>query len=582
MPAFKSYDKNKAQSSIPKPPETADDAKAFYGGDHWRGGMGWVGPTPKPGNPELAFILAEIQKQFVSRNVLKIVVDRHVSALLASEPSWMFVPVRILKDDEDPTEKEQEQIRKAEEILSEWWDKVRAVEKIKEATTEALLAKRGCVRVFVPSAKVGIFKNSDGKDIPAIPPQKLEEGILKLLYVEKLSASVFKDNDTQEEASVVVKKSDQIETTEFCYVGDDGKTIVKTWQGQETSTEIPLELGGRLIVKEIEREPLVTNQMLSAQKSLNMSLTMLDRNAIQGGFLERVILNAEPPGKWVEDSSAPGGKRFEPSPLQIGAGRTTFLASKVVESAETGDPPIVMPADVRWKDPIRPDTFIATTAEHRYGLYEEAGQLHALISSDATASAVSRIQARADFIDSLSKTKPQVDEMVRWLLEIALDHACIFASKDRATEFGLIKAACDIQVSAGPLTPEERQAVMDMVEKEMMSLETAMQMLGIEDVDAERSRLQQEAANPNPSRKLKMVDSYSKAGYAFAPDQMGNLDKEVGVEPRDMNVVLEQQAAQSDITNERVRQARNASDPNNLDANAHPQGGLPQNPPPNK
>jgi hypothetical protein len=561
VPAFITYDKAKVKKAIPKEIETAEEAVDFYNGDHWRGGLGWVGPTPKPGNPELVFIMAEIAKQFVSRNIIKVVVDRHVSALLAAEPSWMFVPKRILKSDEEPNAEEQAQAQKAEQLVADWWDKTRALDHLKQAVTDALLKKRGALRVFVPPAKVQTVQNEDGTTSEVIQTLPLEEGIMKLLFVEKSGAVVIQDEDTMEKASVLIKKDNSgKEIVEFSFVQEDGTTIVRTWGKNATPTDISLPLGGRLIVKEIEREPLVTRQMLSAQKSLNMALTMLDRNAIQGGFLERVILNAEPPGEWVNDPNSPDGRKFVPKPMQIGAGRTTFIGSRVVESNESGDPPIVLPADIRWKDPIKPDTFIATAAEHRYGIYEEASQLHALISGDATASAVSRVQARADFLDSLSKTKPQVDEAVRWLMEIALDHACFFAGIDRETEFGLIRAACNVQISTGPLTPEERAAVMDMVEKEMLSLETAMQLLGVEDVDAELSRLAQEAANPNPSRKLKMMDTYAKAGYTFAPDQLGAIDKELGVKERDMVIVLADQQASQDMQRERLRQQRNASD----------------------
>lgn len=562
MPAFKEYDKEKAKSAVPKMPDTAEEARDFYDGDHWRNGMGWVGPTPKPGNPELQFILAEIAKQFCSRNIVKIVVDRHVGALITTEPSWMFVPKRILGDDEEPNEEEKAQAKKAEEIVSEWWDKSRALDRLKEATVKALLQKRGALRIFVPPLQMKTVATQDGGQTTVVETKSLEEAIMQVLFVEESPASVIRDEDTMEEASVLVKKTgDAHEVVEFCFVDrDDEQTVVKTWNSDGAVTEVRLPLDGKLIVKKIEREPLVTRQMLSAQKSLNMALTMMDRNAIQGGFLERVILNAEPPGKWVNDPAAPGGKRFEPAPLQLGAGRTAFVQSKVLESNETGDPPVVLPVDIRWKDPMPPDTFIETAQEHRYGIYEEASQLHALISGDATASAVSRVQARADFLDSLSKTKPQVDDAVRWVLEVALDHACYFAGTTREKEFGLVRASCDVQVSTGPLTTEERQAVMEMVEKEMMSLETAMQLLGVEDVDAERSRLKQEAANPNPSRKLKTVEAYAKAGYAFAPDQMGDLDKEVGVKPRDMTIVAEQQSMQQDMNRERLRQQKNAAE----------------------
>lgn len=558
MPKFSEYTQTQVRKLSPSPLKTEKEAVDFYEGDHWRQGAGWTGPTPRPTNPEAVYILAEISRQFVSRNIVKVVVDRHVSSLIASEPSWMFVPTRILEDDEEATAEEEAQIKIAEQIVTEWWDKTRALEKLKLAVVDCLIKGRGSLRVFVPPLKVKSIPSDDGTTIPIIETQKLEDGIKNLLFIEKSNAFVVTDEDTMEQASILIKKNkENEEIIEFCYVQDDGTTLIRTWTKSNTPDDTVLNLDGRLIVKEILREPLVTNQMLSAQKSLNMSLTMLDRNAIQGGFLERVILNAEPPGTWTSDSS--GLKTFSPAPLQIGAGKTTFIASKIIDSTESGEPPLVLPADIRWKDPISPDTFIKTAAEHRYGIYEEASQLHALISADATASAVSRIQARADFLDSLTKTKPQIDEAVRWLMEIAIDHACIFAGLDRQKEFGLIRAACDVQMSTGPLTPEERQAVMEMIDKEMMSLETGMQLLGVEDVDAERSRLSKELENPNPARKIKLMEAYAKIGYSLAPDQLDEVDEEIGVKVRDMEVVTEEQSMDQDMKREQLRQQRNAS-----------------------
>lgn len=566
MPNFKDYTLMDVRESKPKRYDTAEEAKDFYEGNHWRGGDGWVGPRPRVDSTEHMFIMAEISRQFCSKNVIKNVVDRYVNALLASEPKWMFVPERILKDDEEPSDEEESQSLKAEQIVNEWWDESRAVEKIREAVKDCLVQGRGSLRVFVPSGK--LVKTESGAAI--VPRSSLEDGVLKFLRVESGTADVFTDEDTTDQASVLIKQNrGGLETVEFSYIDESGNTVVKTWHA-ESESEISMALGGRLIAKSIDLPPLITRQVLSSQKSLNMSLTMMDRNSIQGGFLERIILNAEPPGKWETDTS--GNKTFVPAPFKVGAGTTSFLSSRVIESTEAGDAPIVLPADIRWKDPVSPDNFIKTVAQHRENIYEETCQMHALISGDATASAISRVQARADFIDSLSALKKQTDDLIRWLIEIVIDHACYFAGTSRKDTFGLVRAACDITPSAGPLLPEERDAVMSMVEKEMISLETAMQLLGVEDVDAERGRIAQETASPTPGRKLKLIEGLAKAGYSFAEDQLGDLDKEIGVPVRDTTVVDESQAMDLEMQRERLRQQKAASDPNDADPNAKPAG----------
>ena len=173
---------------------------------------------------------------------------------------------------------------------------------------------------------------------------------------------------------------------------------------------------------------------------------------------------------------------------------------------------------------------------------------------------VSRIQARADFLDSLADTKPQVDEAVRWLMDMALDHACYFAGTTRDEQFPDIRPSCDLAVSTGPLDAEERKAVMEMIDAEMLSLEVGMQLLGVDDVDGERSRIKVESDNPTPGRQLKKMETFAKIGYRLAEDQLGDLDDDLGLPKRDVQAVAQEQADAEALRQEQVRAAKAANE----------------------
>jgi hypothetical protein len=43
-------------------------SRAYYNGDHWQGGNGWIGPLPAVTDANSAQVLADIQRNFVARN----------------------------------------------------------------------------------------------------------------------------------------------------------------------------------------------------------------------------------------------------------------------------------------------------------------------------------------------------------------------------------------------------------------------------------------------------------------------------------------------------------------------------------
>lgn len=114
------------------------------------------------------------------------------------------------------------------------------------------------------------------------------------------------------------------------------------------------------------------------------------------------------------------------------------------------------------------------------------------MSGDGSASAVSRVQARADYLNSLLLTKTELDAALRWLLETALAMASYFAGLPGRYSDLRIFASC--KVDTGPLTPEERRVIIEEYQAGQRSRESTMYLLGVEDVDAEIARIEAEEA----------------------------------------------------------------------------------------
>jgi hypothetical protein len=185
---------------------------------------------------------------------------------------------------------------------------------------------------------------------------------------------------------------------------------------------------------------------------LNLAKTMLARNVVLGGFLERIILNAQLPGEYVEDATTKK-KTFVPSPLKTGAGTTNVLAGLPVSDA-TGRVTGYATPTIIYRDPVPVTTFNDTALAAYRGMLEEVHQLHAAIAGDATASGESRRQARADFEASLGATIAEVEAAGRWLLETALALAAAFSNQ--AGRFDALRATFTCRVDSGPARISKR------------------------------------------------------------------------------------------------------------------------------
>lgn len=448
---------------------------AFVAGDHWQGGAGWVGPSPVAGDPSAAQVMSEIARAFISRNALREVVQRHTAALIGHEPAWSLTLRRFLAENEQPNADEQARIAEAEAALTAWWDERGAHQLVQAAAATLLWAERAALRLYVPRGLL-----VDG----AIPPGELAEQLARI-YLDApapAQAELRTDPDTQRRAGVYLFQEGRTVYAEVCAVDDaDGMTVLRVLGPDGLVDESRLDLGGRLLLHEATRAALITEPMRQHQKLLNLARTMLGRNVVLGGFLERVLLNAQVPGHYETDSAS-GLQRFVAEPFRVGAGTTNFLMGAELRDA-TGQITGYANPSVVYRDPVPVDTFERTSDSAYRSILAEAQQLHAMLSSDASASGESRRQAMADFLQSLLLTQPALERLVRWLLETTLALAAYAAGvSDRYAD---LRAVVTCRLDPGPIPADELRLVIDLVAAQIISRQTAMARAGVADTDAE-------------------------------------------------------------------------------------------------
>lgn len=486
----------------------------FYNSNHWQDGNGYVGAKPLITHG-LNQTMRQIEEAFVSENVIAEVVDRHVGGILGREPLWGFVPQQTVSQSTLsrrqrfaklfsfilPTNKTTAQVdrfaQEADEALTVWWDQGQPRKKLKEAVAICLNEGRALLRLFVPR---GLYDTTK-----VVPVQRTLAAALSLIHIDVVTCDkggVFIDTDTQKPFALYCYQMDTAKCVELSYVNELGQTILQILSDDPQLVVDPVayDMQGRLWMYEIERKALITEQIRSNQKSLNLALTGMMRNVNLAGNLERAIMNAERPKRTVQvpDPSQPSGFREEVinSDFLIGPGVTNFLSGLLIKD---NDGKVIGRANpnISYRDPVPIDTFVGTRGQCRECIVGQAQQLHIMISGDSTVSGRSREQARAEYRGSLLDTKEPLDDAGRFITESPLRIAAQFCN--RVNDFAPLRCVFDCVVEDGPVSPEERSANREDVSAGLLSKETAMSRGGIEDTDGERARIAQDKEEaPDP------------------------------------------------------------------------------------
>lgn len=491
----------------------------FHKGNHWQDGKGWIGAKPIFGNG-FNQTMNQIREGFVSENVIKEIDDRHVGGILGREPLWGFVPQKsaspravsrrkrfsklfnVVFDAIDTAKdflgKSVNQLaQEADEALTVWWDQAKPREKMKKALTTCLNEEKVLLRFFVPR---GLYDKN-----MLVPIQRDLTAALSLLHLDVITSDmggVFIDEETQKPFAVFVYKVEEITCVELSYVNDLGETILQVLSENPALVVEPIAypLQGRLWMYELSRPALITEQIRSEQRALNLTKTMMMRNVNLAGNLERVIMNAEKPKRKIRvaDSTQASGYREETidSEFLAGPGAVIGLTGLLIRDNEGRIIGRANP-NISYHDPVQIDTFVGTRAECRESMLGQAQQLHIMISGDSTVSGRSREQARAEFRGSLQDSKDPLDDAGRWTLETGLRIGAQFCN--RVNDFADLRCVFDCRIEDGPVSPEERSANREDVKAGLLSKESAMSKNGVEDTDGEKTKIAEDRAeSPAP------------------------------------------------------------------------------------
>lgn len=460
--------------------------KKFHEGDHWQAQAGWVGPLVlESDGATSADGMTEIENKFVYANVIAEIVGRHISGVLGDEPHWQVTPKQHADPEVDAEDKAIEDIETA---LSEWMDKrltdfaddESKTDPITTFAVNLLCAGRAAMRIFVPVAmRDGSFAEM------TVSAGTLEESLQHIYFqVPNINqCGVLTDKNTQDKLGSYYYSDVDINYLEKTWV-ENGVTILETTINNVVSTTRH-NMRGNLFIFEARRPPLVSDSIISLQKLINMTLTMLGRNVVVGGNPETFFLNAMLPGR---REIVDGQERYVADPVRTGAGAVYAVTGVPVQDA-SGNQSLTTPS-VTFRDPVPVTTFVDTLGNLYRTLLEEAQQLHALITGDAAPSGESRIQALADFENSLVKTAACLNSVIQWLLESALSLAA--GIMGNPTMFDEYRIAVQCRTETGPVSSDMLRTLADIAERNFLSHETGLSMAGVQDTEAEIKRVDAE------------------------------------------------------------------------------------------
>ncbi|PDW02283.1 hypothetical protein [Candidatus Viridilinea mediisalina] len=476
---FEQLTPREARKLLAPLPAHAATARGYLAGDHWQSSTGWIGPRGQPGSAGDAETLREIERVFISKNVLGEVVERHTAGVVGHPVAWRLTVARALGADEEPSAAEQVLLAEAEAALTAWWDAGEVAYLLQEALGMLLSCGRAPLRLFVPPGLVG----EDGRMPAGDVATQLSRIVLAMS--DPAHAQVIRDPAIYRRAGVVLYTEDKQERAEISSMDADGLTWLRIVSDAATVSEVRLNLGGRLLLHDMRRTVFISPQAIALQRMVNLALTVMGRNVVMGGFLERTLLNAQLPGRFVDDPAT--GKRFVPEPMTFGAGIVNVIQGAELRDERNDEVKGYASPNIIYRDPVSVTTFAETLELSYRAILEECRQAHAILSGEGAPSGESRKQALSDFLSSLRLTAPIVEDAVRWLLETALHLAAQLAGQP-GRYLGL-RAVATCHLDSGPLGSDESRQVVELVEARLLSRETAMGRIGVDDTDAEARRV---------------------------------------------------------------------------------------------
>jgi hypothetical protein len=479
----------------------------FYQADHWQGGTGFIGQLPPASLPGAESMKNAIRKAFVSENVVKEVVKTHVGGILGREPSWSFM---VTEGEESRNQFSKE----TGNTLTRWWNDRLALKDLQKAARIMVCEGTVVRRLVFPRGRLAGGTKPNASTLLAA----LDFIFFETVYADR--GMVYTDPETMADVGIFLfdelDANGDVKTNcaELSYLNDDGDTVCKIVRDKGAPTEYPpYPLGGRLLIYEMTRDALITEQIQSNQRAVNLAHTQMIRNVNLAGHRQQTITNAVPPGPTNEKptitedttkvdatpaTTSPVTKKF-PGTFKTGAGAVNFLMGMPIYSEEGIVVGYTDPG-INISDPVSVETFERTIEREKAAIYAQAHQRHVLIVDKADTSGRAREVARREYERSLKESKTELDACGRWQLETTLRLGAFIIGE--SSRYLPLRADFNTLIDAGAPDPEQQQMALQMRQpggmknRPLISDETARALSGVEDNAAEEARIDKEATMP--------------------------------------------------------------------------------------
>jgi hypothetical protein len=489
--------------------EAANENRPYIEGDHLHRGEFWVGPGLDERDPRYSDFLDKLERVFISKNVITEVVDRLVSAVFGREPGWAWVPRRILKPKEQKTDAEAAAIAELESSLTQWWDKREIHKLLKRLLFRMLWAEQCVARLYVPS---GLTDAGGRLGVTTL------DGALDKIFLdipEPENGFVYEHPDTKQRLGVVFYlDADNKEACEVTYLKGANTVIQILPAASADVNKAENDFGGNLPIIQISVDrAMITEQVRSLQRSLNMTLTLLGKGMVDTHFVERMFFDTLPPGYEAPTQDSTGkvvseGKPASPEGRTTGGRTDSYMQS--THYVDENDRTVLAKGNVTIRDPSDPGYTIKGSDYFYQCMLEEVRQDHILINQAATPSGKSREEARTDFASSGEDPQMQAELVGRSVLLTVVAMAEAFmGTPGKWTK--TFKPVFKCNSRYGQLSPEERKQNIEEADQGFLSIQTAMSRNGVDDVDAEQSIIasQPTAALDLAQKRADVVNDWS-------------------------------------------------------------------------
>lgn len=497
--------------------------------DHWQDGDTWVGPDGG-GSAELrAKVLAAVERQYTPVNAVGEVVQNVANGLLKREADIAVIPVQPTGKDGEPSDAQQKAAAAIRAQLAAWWDARKLWDHARAAVRRSRWAGYGTLRLWInPDALVETER--DGEVVLALPTGLTFEQALGNIHLHAPTpdvAAVYTDPDTQQRCALfryteeAEDGKDEVACVELWYLdGDEAVLTILRDDEEESREEYRVPLGGRLPIAQMEADVLITDPVRRQQNRLNFFESLLTRVGETAGFPERYTLNAAPHGIWLTSPPADGpaletqevgGKTWylHRAPRAIGAAITTDLrgVKTTVETTTGGVHEILATPNVVFKEPTDPDYAIRACEHARATILRSCSQGHLVTTSQAETSGDAYEQARTAFENDLETTRGPLEGMIRTILEAAIAMAeAMSTPAEGGSRLAQFRIGVTCHVHAGPVSALQKQAIVLQYEKGLISRQTALAKLGVEDTAAELAAL-----DADPLTRLTLLTKQAEA-----------------------------------------------------------------------